>query len=123
MPQYMLLLYSSAADDADTEARRAEMPVWLQVTDSLRQAGVLVGNAPLHAVDTATTVRLRADEVELVDGPFAITKEVLVGYYLLDCLSLDEALKHAARLPIARYGCVEVRPVRDLTSMLEHHGA
>jgi hypothetical protein len=113
MPEYMCLLYSPEADE-ETEAERwAEMPIWNEVTESLREAGVLIANNPLHPVDRATTVRVRDLEVELTDGPFAATKEVLVGYYLLRCNDLDEALKHAARLPTARYGSVEVRPVMD----------
>jgi hypothetical protein len=111
MPQYMLLLYAPEVEEAGERDRWAEMPLWLEVTESLREAGVLVANAPLHPVASATTVRVRAGEAELTDGPFAMTKEILAGYYLLDCADLDEALKHAARLPTARYGSVEVRPV------------
>jgi hypothetical protein len=69
----------------------------------------------LHSTQSATTVRVRNDQVELSDGPFAITKEVLGGYYVLDCADLDKALEQAGRLPIARYGSVEVRPIVDLS--------
>ena len=118
MPEYMLLLYGpEAADEAEAAARWGEMPLWNEVTESLREAGVLIRNAPLHSVDSATTVRVRDDETELTDGPFAVTKEVLAGYYLLECADLDEALRAAARLPIARYGSVEVRPVMDVTEI------
>lgn len=113
MSRYMLLLYASEVDEAGRAERFAEMPLWLEVTESLRKAGMLVANSPLHPVDTATTVRLRAGEVEITDGPFAITKEVLVGYYVLDCADLDEALQQAALLPTARSGSVEVRPIMD----------
>jgi hypothetical protein len=87
--------------------------LWDEVNDSLREAGLLVSNAPLHPVDTATTVRVREGQTEITDGPFAVTKEILAGYYLLRCDDLDQALKQAARLPLARYGSVEVRPVLD----------
>lgn len=87
------------------------MPLWTEVTDSLREAGLLVANAPLRGTDTATTVRVRDGETDLTDGPFAVTKEILAGFYLLECADLDEALRQAARLPTARYGSVEVRPV------------
>jgi hypothetical protein len=118
MPEYMLLLYGpEAADEAEAATRWGEMPLWNEVTDSLRQAGVLIRNAPLHSVDSATTVRVRNDETELTDGPFTVTKEVLAGYYLLECADLDQALRAAARLPIARYGSVEVRPVMDMTEI------
>ena len=62
-------------------------------------------------MESATSVRVRGGETEITDGPFAVTKEVLAGYYILDCADLDEALKHAARLPMARWATVEVRPV------------
>jgi hypothetical protein len=107
----MLLLYAPEADEAERAERWAEMPLWDEVNASLREAGVLVKNGPLHDVATATTVRVRGDEMELTDGPFAVTKEVLVGYYVLDCADLDEAVGHASRLPWARYGSVEVRPI------------
>jgi hypothetical protein len=107
----MLLLYAPEAEEAERAERWAEMPLWDEVTASLQEAGVLVKNGPLHDVATATTVRVRGDETELTDGPFAVTKEVLVGYYVLDCADLDQAVRHASRLPVARYGSVEVRPI------------
>ena len=111
MPEYMLLLYGREGDEAERAERWAEMPMWDEVNASLQEAGVLVKNAPLHSVATATTVRVRGDETELTDGPFAVTKEVLCGYYVLDCPDLDHAVGHASRLPWARYGSVEVRPI------------
>jgi hypothetical protein len=114
MSRYMLLLYADEADDATQAERDAELPVWHELTESLREAGVLVSNSPLQGVDTATTVRVRRGATEVTDGPFATTKEILVGYYLLECRDLDEALKVAARMPLARYGSVEVRPADDL---------
>jgi hypothetical protein len=111
VPEYMLLLYAPEADEAERAERWAEMPLWDEVNASLRAAGVLVRNGALHDVGTATTVRVRGEETELTDGPFAVTKEVLVGYYVLDCADLDAAVRHASRLPVARYGSVEVRPI------------
>ena len=116
MSQYMLLLYAAEVDEAGQAERWAEMPLWDEVTEGLREAGLLVANGPLHSVASATTVRVRDGETELTDGPFAVTKEVLAGYYVLDCLDLDDALKHAARLPIARYGSVEVRPIMEVSA-------
>ena len=106
MPEYMLLLYRQ-----DREETQAEAAMWMQFNESLREAGLLVGADRLHRPEAATTVRVRSDETEIFDGPFAVTKEYLVGYYLLECADLDEALKQAARVPLARYGSVEVRPV------------
>jgi hypothetical protein len=117
MSQYMLLLYAPADDEAEDRDRWAEMPLWQELTDSLRDAGLLVANAPLHPVTTATTVRVRGDRTEVTDGPFAVTKEVLAGYYVLACADLDEALRQAARFPTARYGSVEVRPVMAMSDI------
>jgi hypothetical protein len=107
----MLLLYAPEVDEHERAERWAEMPLWDAVNATLEEAGVLIKRAPLRGVATATTVRVRGDETELTDGPFAVTKEVLVGYYLLDCADLDQAVGYASRLPLARWGSVEVRPV------------
>jgi hypothetical protein len=112
MPNYMLLLYSDE-DESKQDERWGEMPLWNRINDQLREEGVLIANAPLQPTDTATSVRVRNEQTEVTDGPFAITKEVLAGYYLVECPDLDEALKVAARLPLARYGTVEVRPVLE----------
>ena len=117
MSKYMLLLYAEEGDETTAAERWAELPVWWELNDSLREAGLLVANGPLHPVATATTVRVRDGEAELTDGPFAVTKEVLAGYYILDCADLDEALTHAARLPVARSGSVEVRPIMDASEI------
>jgi hypothetical protein len=113
MPRYMLLLYADEVDPAETAARMAEMPVWNELTDSLREAGLLMGSGRLAPAGSATTVRVREGEAELTDGPFAVTKEILAGYYMLECADLDEALGHAQRMPLARYGSVEVRAIVD----------
>ena len=83
---------------------------------SLREAGLLVGVQALRSVESATSVRVRGGDTEITDGPFAVTKEVLAGYYLLECADLDEALRHAARIPAAGWGTVEVRPSSRPTS-------
>ena len=117
MPDYLCLLYAPPGDEETAAERWAELPIWREVTESLRAAGVLISNNPLHPVESATTVRVRHDEVELTDGPFAMTKEILGGYYLLRCRDLDEALRHAARFPTARYGSIEVRPVMEASEI------
>ena len=111
MSQYMLLVYEEPADpEVQTEHERV-LPMLVEMNRSLREAGLLVGVQRLHSAESATTVRVRGGETELTDGPFALTKEVLAGYYVLECADLDEALKHAARLPIAPWATIEVRPV------------
>lgn len=111
MSQYMLLLYAPEADPAERAEREAELPLWFELNESLQEAGLLVATGRLQPVDSATTVRVRGGETELTDGPFAVTKEFLAGYYLLECADLDEALRQAERVPLARYGSVEVRPI------------
>jgi len=81
---------------------------------SFRDAGQLLAAEPLHPVDTATTVRVRNGQVTVTDGPFAETKEALAGFYLLEARDLDEAIQMAAKIPPAREGSIEVRPVREL---------
>jgi hypothetical protein len=74
-------------------------------------AGVLVDGGPLQPPSSATTVRVRDGEPLVTDGPFAELKEQIGGYYVLDCADLDEALRWAARIPAARFGAIEVRPL------------
>ena len=113
MSQYMLLLYTT--EEEELADRGAEMPMWLELNRSLEEAGLLAATGRLHPTTTATTVTAISGETELTDGPFAITKEVLVGYYLIEAENLDQALNVAKRVPLVRYGRVEVRPVMDLS--------
>ena len=82
-----------------------------------QEAGVLLGGEGLQPTATATTVRVREGETLFTDGPFAETREQLGGYYLLECGDLDEAARWAAKIPDARAGAVEVRPVMDYEAM------
>ena len=82
--------------------------------DELKKEGLLLSAEPLFPVETAKTLRIRNGRVAITDGPFAETKEQLAGFYLIDAPNHDEALKIAARIPPAREGSIEVRPVRDL---------
>lgn len=114
MPQYMLLLYAPQANAQEQEERDAALPEWLQLIENMREEGVMLRTGRLQPVATATTVRVREGETEITDGPFATTKEILGGYFMLECADLDEALRQAKRLPIARYGSVEVRPLVEV---------
>ena len=80
----------------------------------LRDSGRLLAAEPLHPVETATTVRVRNGEVIVSDGPFAETKEQLAGFYLVDATDLNDAIRIASRIPPAKHGSIEVRPVREL---------
>ena len=111
MPNYMLLFYAPEADDAEREARDADIPEWMELLDALSDEGVLLSHGRLMPVDSATTVRIRDRETQITDGPFAATKEMLAGYFAVACRDLDHALNVAGRVPAARYGSVEVRPL------------
>ena len=118
MSQYMLLVYEEEVDPAVQAEREQELPMFVELHRSLREAGLLVGVQRLHAVESATSVRVRDGQTEIIDGPFAVTKEVLAGYYILECADLDEALKQAARLPMAPWATIEVRPVMSADEWL-----
>ena len=107
--KYMALIYGNEeAWDALPEEEQQ------RVTErymALAREPAVEGGAELQDPETATTVRIRNGETLTTDGPFAETKEQLGGYYLIDCASLDEAIEFAARIPGARHGAVEVRPL------------
>ena len=111
MSRYMLLVYEEEVDPAEQAEREQVTPTLVELHAGLREAGLLVGVQRLHSTQSATSVRVRDGETEITDGPFAVTKEVLAGYYVLDCADLDEALAQAARLPMAPWATIEVRPV------------
>jgi hypothetical protein len=117
MPQYMLLIYNPVEGRPSPEELAAEMPLWAEYTQSLKDAGLYVTGDALQGVELATTVRVRAGETQITDGPFAETREHLGGYYVVDCPDLDTALEHAGRMPSVRWGSVEVRPVWDTSQM------
>jgi len=110
--QYMLLLYSAPETGPQTpEEHMAIMPQWFAYTEEMASAGVLVGGEPLQERETATTVRVRDGKTTTTDGPFAETKEVLGGYYLIDTETIEEAQSWAAKCPLAPWGSVEIRPL------------
>jgi hypothetical protein len=86
----------------------------LAVDEELRKSGQVIASEALQPVQTATTVRVRNGKVSTVDGPFAETKEQLGGFFLIDAQDLDEAIQVAAKIPSARLGSIEVRPIWDL---------
>jgi hypothetical protein len=97
--------------DTDGDLDPAEFGRYASFNDDSSSAGVRRAGLALHPVSAATTVRLRDDEVLLTDGPFIESKEQLAGFYLLECADLDEAVSWASRIPGARHGAIEVRPV------------
>jgi hypothetical protein len=114
--KYMLLLFGAA--DAGPAPGTPEFHEMLdeygRATEAMRAGGVLIDSHPLQPAATATTVRVRDGERQLTDGPYAEIKEMLGGYYLVDCANLDEAVQWAAQIPAAKYGSVEVRPIMQM---------
>jgi hypothetical protein len=106
----MCLFY--AEEDADVSP--GAFQECMEVAQKAHHAGVMRDGRGLEDASSATTVRIRNGKRLLTDGPFAETKEVLTGFFILECKSLDEAIDWAAQLPQSRYGCVEVRPARAL---------
>jgi hypothetical protein len=123
MATYMLLLYAEDGDEQTRAARWAELPEWDALTRELRERAVWIANAALHPVESATTVRVRDGETTVTDGPFAVTKEILGGYFILDLEDLDAATAVAERLPVARFGSVEVRPLMSDEEMMRYRDA
>ncbi len=111
--QYLLLIYSNERDEPrpGTPEGDAHLNAYMKFTEDVEKQKLLVGGNALDGVSTATTVRVRSGKMLTSDGPFAETKEQLGGYYLLECKDLDEAIAWAARIPSAKFGSVEVRPI------------
>ena len=111
--QYMLMIYGSeAAEQSMTESQMGEvMGAYKAYSEALVKAGVMAGGERLKPTSAATTVRVVSGKTEVLNGPYADTKEQLGGYYLINVPDLDAALSWAARCPGASHGTVEVRPV------------
>jgi hypothetical protein len=110
--QYMFLIYGDERGEANGSSDRlAEYGAFSQLVN---EKGIIRGASRLRPTDAATTVRVRNGAAQTTDGPFAETKEQLGGYYILDCKDLDEALSYAAKIPSAKDGSVEVRPVWEM---------
>jgi len=114
--KYMLLIYmdEQAMNDQERQVCYAEST---QLCHDLSANGKLVGANPLHPVATATSVRVREGRPIVTDGPFAETREQLGGYYLVDVNDIDEAIAIAGRIPPAKKGTVEIRPLVELPNL------
>ena len=111
MARYLLAVYHEEVEQDEQDKREQITTTLLELHAGLRESGLLVDVQRLRPTESATSVRLRDGQVEITDGPFAVTKEVLAGYYVLECADLDEALEQAARLPMLPWSTIEVRPV------------
>ena len=112
--KYALLIYATpGASEGVQPADDGVINGWLDYTVAMKESGSLLGAEQLAPVETATSVTLRSGDRLLTDGPFIETKEHLLGFYLLDVPDLDTALDWAGKMPIMRYGTVEIRPVLE----------
>ena len=116
--RYMLLIYGAEGSWTEDE-RRECMLESMAICDELEKQGKWIDASPLHSVRTATSLRVRDGRRQITDGPFAETTEQLGGYYILDVENLDEAIEIASRLPPAKKGTVEIRPLFPLPDRVE----
>ena len=111
--KYIALIYAAA--EAGPMPNMPEFGAYMagyqKASKTYEDDGVYVAGEALQPVETATSIRIRGGKAELMDGPFAETKEQLGGFYLLDCESLDDAIKYAKMIPTAEHGTIEVRPI------------
>ena len=114
--KYMLLVYLEEKALSEEE-RQICYEESIELTYQLQSNGKYIGANPLHPTATATSVRVRDGKRLVTDGPFAETREQLGGYFLIDASDLDEALSIAERIPMAKKGTIEVRPVVDLPNL------
>src|SRR5438034_6755162 len=116
--KYMLLVYldEQALTDSEREHCYVESA---QLTQQLNSSGQYLDASPLHPISTATSVRVREGKRLVTDGPFAETREQLGGYYLIEAHDLDEAIGIAGRIPAARLGTVEIRPIMEIEGLPE----
>lgn len=117
--KYMLLVYMDEQAMTDEERQHCYVES-AQLTKELSANGQYLGAGPLHSVATATSVRVRDDKRVVTDGPFVETREQLGGYYVIEAKDLDEAIGIAERIPPARYGTIEIRPVMEIPGLPEN---
>ena len=123
--QYLLLVYTdpNLLDELPSSAFDAEMKQCLDHADEMQAEGRLVTYQQLEAPVTARSVRVRNGRTAVTDGPFTETKELLAGFNLVEANSMEEAVAMAKEFPWVRYGCIEVRPVRNIAAVRSRVGA
>jgi hypothetical protein len=114
--RYLLMIYGNeaavqAASKADSDQVHA---AYMAYTEAMKKAGVMIGGERLQRTSAATTLRVANGKTQVLDGPYAETKEQLGGYYMIDVPDLDAALSWAARCPGASHGAMEVRPIWEM---------
>lgn len=111
--KYLLLMYAdqSIGSNYSKEEWQAAAKTWAEFRQEMSASGVLISSSGTPPAAKPTTVRVRNGKTLIIDGPFAETHEQLGGYFLLDCKDLDEAIRWAEKIPAAKYGSIEVRPM------------
>jgi len=117
--KYMMLVYLDEQTMTDEEREHCYVES-AQLTQDLNSTGHYLGAGPLHSVATATSVRVRDGKRLVTDGPFAETREQLGGYYVVEAADLDEAISIAERIPPARFGTIEIRPLMEIEGLPEN---
>jgi hypothetical protein len=114
--KYLCLIYSDETQWPKLQAAEMQMVMaeYREFTGGIQKSGQYLGSNRLQPTHTATTVRVRNGKLSTTDGPFAETKEQLGGYFLVEAKDLNDAIQVAARIPGARFGCIEVRPIAEL---------
>ena len=117
--KYLCLIYDAESTWAGMPKSESDamMGEYVAFTEGIRESGQYVAGEALQPVSTATTVRVRNGQLSTTDGPFAETKEQLGGFYLVEARDLNEAIQVASRIPSARLGSIEVRPVVDFSQV------
>ena len=123
--RYLLMIYGEELDPAtvDPAAQAAEFQAYDAFTREIRESGAYLGGEALEPTTTATTVRVVDGQIQTTDGPFAETKEAIGGYYLVEAKDLDEAIGWAAKIPTAKHGSIEIRPIWELPDDYASGGA
>ena len=114
--KYMLLVYMDEKAMTDSERQECYLKS-AQLARDIHSQGQYLDASPLHPIATATSVRMREGGRLVTDGPFAETREQLGGYYLVEAKDLDEAISIAERIPAARFGTIEIRPVMEISGL------
>lgn len=112
--RYVLLVCDDESAALSANERQERLAAYTAFQDEMQARGVLMGRERLRPTSSSTTVRVREAGIVVADGPFAETKEQIAGFYVIECADLDEAVAVAAKIPAARSGAVEVRPVWEM---------
>ena len=120
--EYMLMIYVNEAGWPKLSKAEQErgMAAYFAYSEALQKAGVFKAGSQLGPSSAAKTIRTSAGKYQVLDGPYADAKEQLGGYYLINANDLDEAIKIAERIPVARFGTIEIRPVMQITGLPNH---